>query len=79
MDRRQAAAFKTVLEAAHPDAETLVAPRPNGADVTIDGTMEAPSLSGPGGLGRLTMSLSDDSPFLALLMLRHAPSAVPDL
>jgi hypothetical protein len=75
MNRRQAAAMKTVLEATHPGAETNVAPRPDGAEVTIDGTKEAPSLSGSGGLGRVTLSLGDDSPWLALLMARHGPKA----
>lgn len=49
MNRRQAAALKSVLEAGHPDAATTVTAVPGGAEVTISGPLMTPGLSGPGG------------------------------
>jgi hypothetical protein len=71
MNKRQAAALKSVIEASHPDAATTVTAQPDGAAVTISGTMGTPGLSGPGGPGDVVLRLGDDSPFLLFLLARH--------
>ena len=64
MNKRQAAALKSVIEAGHPDAATTVTAQPDGAAVTISGTMGTPGLSGPGGSADVVLRLGENSPFL---------------
>jgi hypothetical protein len=71
MNRRQAAALKSVIEAGHPDAATTVTAQSDGAAVTISGTLTAPGLSGPGGTADVVLRLGENSPFLRFLLARH--------
>jgi hypothetical protein len=49
VNKRQAAALKSVLEAGHPDAATTVTACAGGAEITISGTPKTPGLSGARG------------------------------
>lgn len=71
MNRRQAAALKSVIEAGHPDAATTVTAQPDGAAITISGTVKTPGLSGPGGTADVVLRLGENSPFLLFLLARH--------
>jgi hypothetical protein len=71
MNRRQAAALKSVIEAGHPDAATTVTAQADGAAVTISGPLTAPGLSGPGGTADVVLRLGENSPFLLFLLARH--------
>jgi hypothetical protein len=64
MNKRQAEALRTVLEASHPDAATTVTAQPDGAAVTISGTLKTPGLSGPGGSADVVLRLGENSPLL---------------
>jgi len=71
MNRRQAAALKSVIEAGHPDAATTVTAQPDGAAITISGTLKTPGLSGPGGSSDVVLRIGANSPFLRFLLARH--------
>jgi hypothetical protein len=71
MNRRQAAALKSVIEAGHPDAATTVTAQPDGAAITIRGTLKSPGLSGPGGGSDVVLCIGENSPFLLFLLARH--------
>ena len=71
MNRRQAAALKSVIEAGHPDAATTVTAQPDGAAITISETVKTPGLSGPGGTADVVLRLGENSPFLLFLLARH--------
>ena len=68
MNKRQAAALKSVIEAGHPDAATTVTAQPDGPAITISGPVKSPGLSGPGCAMDVELRVRQDGPIMTYLL-----------